>query len=271
MKLQLALCLALVMPSAFSARVVAAEVDARPPDRLIASASGSTQTGSIHGGEGSLNWLHYFTPDALFGIGADHQFISDARLTIGSLRGSSGWGDPASRFVVYGEINYGTGDDNGRNFDYAVAALGFSQAVTRGLSFQLEGRQIDIDRTHGNLPKLGITYLWSRRLLTSAGYAHSVGGNLGTKLFTARLDYYGPYVNFIAGGASGRANPSVLVLQPDQTVPAQTSKEGFIGVGKTFSRGELQLLGDYLKLAESKKVTVTLSFTAYLGSRGRVK
>ena len=49
-------------------------------------------------------------------------------------------------------------------------------------SVQLEARQIDIDTTHGNLPKLGLTYLWTPRLLTNVSYAHSVGGNLGTEL-----------------------------------------------------------------------------------------
>jgi hypothetical protein len=90
-------------------------------------------------------------------------------------------------------------------------------------------------------------------------------------LYTARIDHYGSYLNLFAGGASGRANPSVLVLQPGVTLPAQTSTEGFVGVGKVFPRGELQLIGDYLKLSNTRKYTVTLSFTAYLGSRGRPK
>ena len=76
----------------------------------------------------------------------------------------------------------------------------------------------------------------------------------------------------MVGGASGRADP---VRHRDsarrRALPAIDSKQGFIGIGKTFKRGEMQLLGDYLEMGESEKVTITLSFTAYLGSRGRMR
>jgi hypothetical protein len=249
--------------------LVAAQVDARPPDRLTLSGNGSEfdDTGD-RGGGGSLNWLHYFTPDALIGIGAEHQFIEDSSWTFGSLRGAYSRGQPSSRFTVFGEAHYGDGDDIGREFDYSVAVLGISQGFTTRFSVQLETRQIDIDRTHGNLPKLGLTYVWTPRLLTNVSYADSVGGNLGTELTSVRVDYYGRLANLLIGGAFGKADPIVL-NSPGLSLPAQDFTEGFIGLGKTFSRGEVQLLGDYLKLDESEKVTLTLSFTVYVGSRGR--
>jgi hypothetical protein len=113
--------------------------------------------------------------------------------------------------------------------------------------------------------------LWSPRLLTNVGYAHSVSGNLNTEVFTGRLDRFGQHANFIVGCAFGQADPSVVNLQPGLSLPSQTLKQGFIGIGKTFSGGEIQMLADYLQLEESEKVTVTLSFTAYLGARGRAQ
>jgi hypothetical protein len=250
------------------ARSLAAEVDARPPDRLTLSGNGSRFSDTHdEGAGGSLNWLHYFTPNAMFGVGAEHQYIEESKWTFGSLRGAWSRGEPGSRFTIFGEANYGQGDDDGRDFDYGIAVLGFSQSFTSKFSVQLEGREIDIDTTNGNLPKLSLTYVWTPRLLTSVSYAHSVGGNLGTELMSTRLDFYGP-LNLILGGAFGDADPSV-VNQPGLTLPAQDTREGFIGIGKTFSRGEVQLIGDYLKLGDSEKVTVFLSFTAYVGSRGR--
>lgn len=248
----------------------AAEVDARPPDRLTLSASGSRQIDVDNGGSGSLNWLHYFTPDAIFGLGAEHQFIADARLNFGSVRGSWSHGEPGSRWSILGDANYGKGDDGLRTYDYSVASLGISRAITKKLYVELEGRQIDIDTTHGNLPKLGFTYVWSPHLLTYVSYARSVGGNLGTELTAAHIQYYGPYVNLKVGGSSGRADPSVIVILPgDRALPAVDSTQGFVGVSKVFERSEVQLIGDYLKTGESEKVTLTLSFTAYLGRRGR--
>lgn len=254
------------------AHVVAQTVDARPPDRLTLSANGSELTDiDEDGGGGSLNWLHYFTPNAVMGLGAEHQYIADSKWNFGSIRGSWSHGERASKFNINAEVNYGNGDENDREFDYSVAVLGLSQSFSDWFSVQLEGRQIDIDTTHGNLPKLGFTFVLTPRLLTSISYADSVGGNLGTQLTAARIDYYGQHVNFLIGGASGTADPNVVNLLPGVTLPSQDLQQGFVGLGKTFSRGEVHLMGDYLQLGESEKVTVTLSFTVYVGSRGRTQ
>lgn len=263
------LYLSLATSSLASVGARAAEVDARPPDKLTLSGSASRQIDVDDGGGGSLNWLHYFAPGALIGLGAEHQFIADARLNFGSVRGSVSRGEPGSRFTFFGEANYGKGDDGGRDFDYSVAVLGVSHGFSPKFYVELESRQIDIDTSHGNLPKLGLTYVWTPRLLTYVSYARSVGGDLGTELTSARIEYFWPALNLKIGGATGRADPSVLVLQPGISLPAVSSKQGFVGVGKTFERGELQLTGDYLETGEAEKVTVTLSFTAYIGSRGR--
>jgi hypothetical protein len=266
-----ALCLSSVIAYTLApARVLAAEVDARPPDRLTLSGSRSTFVDADdEGGGGSLNYLHYFTPNVIFGLGGEHQFVEDAKLTFGSLRGAMGWGEPASRTTIAAEVHYGDGDDNGREFDYAIGVLALSQSFTSKFSVQLETREIDIDTSRGNLPKLGLSYVWSPHFVTQVGYAHSVGGNLGTELFTGRMDYYGKHLNLMLGGSSGRANPAVLVLQPGVVLPASNSKQGFLGIGKTFRHGEVMLMGDYLEVSGVEKVTATLSFTAYLGSRGR--
>ena len=246
----------------------AAEVDARPPDRLTLTASGSRQDDVDDGGAGSLNYLHYVTPNTLFGVGAEHQFIGEATLTFGSARAAWGRGAPGSRTTLFGEANQGQGDDGGRGFDYSVYVLGISRALTAKLSFELEGKEFDIDTTHGTLPKVGVSYLWTPRLLTNAAYAKSFGGNLGTELTTARIDYYGSLANLKLGAATGRANPDVLRLQPGITMPATETRQGYIGIGKNFKQWEVLILADYLETDLVEKVTLTLSFTAYLGARG---
>jgi hypothetical protein len=257
----------LIAVCSLPANAPAAQVDARPPNRLTLTASGSRQDDVDDGGTGSLNYLHYLTPNALFGVGAEHQFIEEATLTFGSARAAWGRGEPGSRTTLFGDANYGDGDDDGREFDYEVYALGINQALTTKLSVELEARDFDIDTTTGILPKLGVSYLWSPRLLTYISYAQSVSGNLGTELTTGRIDYYGSYLNLKLGAATGRANPAVLVLQPGITLPATRTRQGYAGIGKTFKRGEVQLIADYLETGEAEKVTLTLSFTAYLGAR----
>ena len=127
-----------------------------------------------------------------------------------------------------------------------------SHGFTSKFSAVLETRQIEIDTTHGNLPKLGLSYLWTPRVLTTVAYAQSVGGNLGTELTSVRIDYYGN-VTLTAGGAWGQADPSVVNVTPGLSLPAQDTRQGFVGIGKTFSRGEILLLGDYLELERERK------------------
>jgi hypothetical protein len=270
------LSLAILSLSSFAVAMpaVAAEIDARPPDRLTLSGNGSNLTDvgvDEDGYGGSLNYLHYFTPDVIFGVGGEYQSIAESSWAFGSIRGAYGHGAPSSRFTIFGEFHRGNGDDDGRDFTYQVGVLGLSQSIGSHFSVQLEGRQIDIDTTHGNLPKLGITYLWTPSFSTNVSYANSVGGNLGTELTTARLDHYGKHLNFLMGGAIGQADPSVVNLPVGVSLPVQDLTQGFVGIGKSFSWGEMQLLGDYLELESSEKITVTLSFTAYLGSRGRAQ
>lgn len=253
-----------------SGYVRAAEVDARPPDRLTLTANGSTLTDSDDGGGGSLNYLHYVTPDALFGLGAEHQFIADSRWTFGSLRGSMGYGQPASRFNISGEVQYGEGDENERQFDYAVGVIAISQSFTNKLSVQLEERYIDIDTSRGHLPKISLSYLWSPKVFSTVSYAHSTGGNLGTELTSARIDVFGQSMKLMFGGAVGTADPTVINLVPGLDSAPRDLRQGFLGIGRTFGRGEINLIGDYQEMEESERVTVTLAFTAYLGSRGRL-
>jgi len=245
----------------------AAEVDARPPDKLAFSASGVRLVDVDDGGGGSLNYLHYVKPDALFGVGVEHQFIADSQWTFGSLRGAYGFGAPETKTTLYGELHGGQGDEDGRNFDYRVGVLGLSQSFSKQYSVQLETRQIDVDRSRGNLPKLGVTYLWSPHWSTNVSYAKSVSGNLGTELTSARIDYYGRALTVFVGAATGSADPVVLNLQPGITLPVNNLKQGFAGVGRTFSFGELQLVGDYLEAGDSERISVLLSFTAYFPRR----
>jgi hypothetical protein len=263
-------CLPLLIPALLGAASSnATEVDARPPDRLTLTATDAQfRESDASGASGSLNWLHYFTPDAIIGLGAEHQYVEEAKLNFGSLRGSVGRGEAGSRLTMYGEVHYGEGDDDGREYDYAVGALGLSKSFTPRFSVQLETRQFDIDTTRGNLPKLGLSYLWTPRLSTTASYAHSIGGNLGTELYALRIDHYGDHLNVMAGGASGRADPSVLNLEPGVVLPASDTTQAFFGLGKSFSKGELQLIGDWLEVSDTEKVTITLSFTLFVGYRG---
>jgi hypothetical protein len=150
-----------------------------------------------------------------------------------------------------------------------LIALGAALPLYENLSLQLEDRQIDIDTTHGNLPKIGLSYVWTPRVQTTVSYADSVGGNLGTHLTSLRFDLFPGTVHLIAGGVHGKADSVVVNLQPGTRVPARTLHEGFLGISRMFGRTEVLLLGDYLELGQSERVTGTLNVTIHLGSASR--
>lgn len=256
-------CLASLAAWSFMSSVHAA--DARPPNKLAFMASGVRLTGVDDGGGASLNYLHYLSANGLVGVGVEHQFIADSKWTFGSLRGSYGFGAPERRTIIYGELHGGEGDDDGRSFDYGVGVLGVSQSLTSKFSVQLETRQIDVDLSEGNLPKIGVTYVWTPQWATNISYAKSVSGNLGTKLTSARIDHYGTHLNAFLGGATGSAAPVVLNLGPGITQPVNDLNEVFLGLGKPFPRGELQVVGDYLESGDSERITLTLNFIMYFG------
>jgi hypothetical protein len=243
----------------------AAAAPAGPDDRLFVSANGSTLEDADDGYGGLVRWLHYFSADALLGLGAEYQSIGDAHWTVGTITGTATrTARSGARSSLYGEVTWGKGRVSDRPYTHAIEALGFIQSWLGGFGLQLEDRQIDVDQTHGNLPKVALSYAWNPRVLTTASYSNSITGNLGTELYALRLDLYGKNANLLTGAAYGDATPAIFNIQTGVVTPAQRLREGYLGVSFPFTAGEFSAVGDYLKLADSERITLTLSFNFYL-------
>lgn len=235
-------------------------------DRIALSADGSTLSHTDGGGGGSVGWLHNFNADTLFGLAAEHQQLSVSRWTFGSANGAILFGPDTQRYAVSAEAHEGSGDDGPRRFHYYIEALGVSGTYFRQLTASLEDRRIDVESTHGNLPKFQLAYLWNPHLQTAASYSQSVSGNLGTRLGAVRFDVYEPGVNYIAGAAYGPASAAVLGL--GITVPVHRLKEGYVGLDKPLPhlRSDLSLIADYQDLSVSKRATITLNYIFHIGA-----
>ena len=267
-----AICLAVAVGSREGATAEQPPAPASAADeRLVLTADGSTLTGGSGGGGGSVTWLRNIDSGAVIGAGADYQQIANAHWTTGVLSGSLALGQGNPKAHLYAEVHEGAGDIGVHAFHYSLAAAGVLGTLTPRFSVQLEERRIDIDTSHGNLPKFGLSFRATPQLLASASYAYSLGGNLGTKLATLRFDYSGKSFSGIVGAAGGYAAPSVLNLLGQVVRPSPTLTEGFAGIGKPFARTEWLLLGDYQDLAGFKRTTITLACTVHLGERGHSK
>jgi hypothetical protein len=253
-----------------------AAADAAPPapastvgDRLLFSANGATLTGGSGGGGASAQWSHTFAPQDVIGAGAEYQQIANAHWTNGVLSGALGLGSGTPATAVYAEAHEGFGDIGAHGFDYSVITAGLLNSPTPWLTVQLEERRIDVDTSHGNLPKLGLSFHVATPLLVSVSYADTAGGNLGTRLTTLRVDYAGPAVNAFAGAAHGQAAPAVLNLLGQIVRPGPKLNELFAGIGRSVGRSDWQLLADYTDLEGFKRTTITLLCTLHLDGGGR--
>jgi hypothetical protein len=238
-------------------------------ERLVLTTNGSTLTGGSGGGGGSVTWLRNIDSDAVIGAGAEYQQIANAHWTTGVLSGSLGLRQGKTKPHVYVDAHEGAGDIGTHAFHYSLVTAGVLSTLTPRLSVQLEERRIDIDTSHGNLPKLGLSFRATPQLLASASYAYSVGGNLGTKLTTLRLDYSAKSLSAIGGVAWGPAAPAVFDLIGQVVRPGPALKEGFVGIGKPLGRAEWLLVSDYQDVGGTKRTTITLACTVHLRARGQ--
>ena len=233
------------------------------------SANGETLSGGSGGGGASALWSHSFAPQVVIGAGAEYQQIANSHWTNAVLSGSLGLGSGTPPASLYAEAHEGAGDIGTHSFDYSVVTLGLLYAASPWLTAQLEERRIDVDTSHGNLPKLGLSFRVAKPLLVSASYADTAGGNLGTRLASLRLDYSAAALTALAGAANGRAAPAVLNLLGQIVQSSPRLMELFAGVGHSFGRADWQLLADYQDIESFKRTTITLLCTVHLDGRSR--
>ena len=239
-------------------------------ERLLFSGNGSALSGDNgdHGGGGaSAQWITQSASGNLLGLGAEYETIYNSHWTLGNFNGLLALGQSRVKTSLYAEAHLGSGDTAGVPFHYTNVAGGLISAVTSWLSVQLEDRYIDVQPSRGHLPKVGLAFHPATEILASLSYAQSFGGNLDTKLGTARLDHVGPHFSWLVGVAYGPVAPIVLGVIGGQTVGSvRKVKEGFLGAGKSFGRTDWQLIGDYQDLEGFKRTTITLNCTVHLGT-----
>ena len=239
--------------------------------RLVLSTDGSMLSGGSGGGGGSATWLGNFGSGATLGAGAEYQQIANAHWALGTVSGAVGLGRIPAASHLYAELHEGSGDIGPRAFHYSLVLGGLQSEIAPGLSMQLEERRIDIDTSHGNLPKLGLSYRATLQALLSVSYAHSLGGNLGTRLTSARLDYYWRQFSTITGVTWGPAAPAVFDLLTQTVRPGPSLREGFLGASTSLGHTDWLLLGDYQDVAGTRRTTLTLMCTMHLGAAGQTR
>src|SRR5258708_13298269 len=83
-------------------------------DRIVLSVNGSTLPGTNGGGGGSVGWLHNFDPATLAGVAVEHQVLSVAHWTFGSVNGSLTPYLSDARYSFHCHAHRGSSDDSPR-------------------------------------------------------------------------------------------------------------------------------------------------------------
>lgn len=249
-------------------------------DRIAIGFQGESLTNTSGGGGGSLTWLHNYSADALAGVGVEHQVLANSHWTFASLNGAYSMGQGDQRYSIYGEAHEGGGNSGDRALNYHIEAVGLVGTYFHRLSVQLEDRQFFVDTVSGNLPKLGVSYLWNPHFQTSVSYSYSVGSNLGTRLLAGKFDIYEPGVNWLTGFSVGQATAAVLtpgatIQGQPASIPGLRVKEGYVGATVPLPswRSEISLILDYQKLyspfVNSKRFQGNLNYVFHIGHHGK--
>jgi hypothetical protein len=247
-------------------------------DRIALGLQGESLTNTSGGGGASIAWLHNFNADALAGVGVEHQALANAHWTFGSLNGSYSIGQGDQRYSFYGEAHEGGGNSGNKTLNYHIEALGVAGTYFHRLSVLLEDRQFYVDTVSGNLPKLGVSYLWNPHIQTSVSYSYSIGSNLGTRLLGGKIDLYEPGLNWLGGFSFGQATAAVLtgsnVIGVPDSIPGLRVKEGYVGATLPLPRlrSELTLILDYQHLSStfisSDRFQGNLNYIFHVGHHG---
>jgi hypothetical protein len=224
-------------------------------DRLIVGANGATVSGAGRGAGGSASWVEDL-PKAVVALTADYQTLGSSRWGYGaiSVSFSSGSG------TYYAEINRGAGEnglaDGNHHFAYDAATIGAGATIGKKVSLQLETRQIDIDTAHGNLPKATFEYLWLPGLRTSATYARSVTGNLGTKITALGLEY-DRTVTWLAGAGAGHVSPPIVNLESSQSVAQY--RQAYVGISTEPASTVWSVVIDHLRVGGIRRTMLSVT------------
>jgi hypothetical protein len=248
-------------------------------DRILLGANGESLTNTSGGGGALIGWLHNFDADVLAGVGVERQVLANAHWTFGSLNGSYSIGQGDQRYSFYGEAHEGGGNSGARALNYHIEAVGVAGTYFHKLSVLLEDRQFYVDTVSGNLPKLGVSYLWNPHLQTGLSYSYSAGSNLGTRLLGGKIDIFEPGLNWMGGFSFGQATAAVLTGSVGSeglptSVPGLRVKEGYVGATLPLPRirSEVSLILDYQSLTstfvDSKRFQGNLNYIFHVGHHG---
>jgi len=227
-------------------------------DDLYVSGRFETTSVSGVGGGGGIDWYHSGSPRRTLKLGFSAFALRDAKWALGT-------GGAIFRFgptVVAAEGTIGHSNVEG-SFVHTYGSLARPLGGPR-VAGDAECHFIGGRSARGVLAKAGLTLLLRPSLVMQAGYFHSLGGTLGSRLAVTKIVASRGSRRYLIGGSVGRSSPSVLGFIDQQRT--QSLRHVFAGAALPLGTG-----GEVLVVLEHYDLDVTsrslLSLTWKVGRR----
>ena len=231
-------------------------------DALIVSGLLEGNAGAGRGGGGAIDWVRTRADGTTLSAGLAHYAFPTTQWTL--ARGGAG-----RRFddglILQGEVSAGGGRGDGGNFSYLIVLARLYYQVAPALYLGVEDRYVDIAAAHGHLPKVSALIVASPAVSADLGYSRSVGGNLDSDFFSARIDWQTPVARLFGGVVSGNIAPPIVNVDVGATAPSGALREWFVGLAVPISRFEVTMSVDMITLSDTRRQIITLGVRIPIG------
>jgi hypothetical protein len=207
---------------------------------------------SANGRGGAIDWIGCARNATVYTAGAASYSVAGSRWAFARGGAAREWRENVWLAV---DAAAGSGRTPSESFDYLTLRDSVTVRLRERWFAKLEHQYIDIATDHGHLLKVAASALATSAILLEAAATRSLGGNLGTRSYSGRVDWVDARGRLYAGGAHGRTTPQAVDIITGQHLPDAIARQWFAGAALSMARGELQFAFDDQRTAGSRRRT----------------
>jgi hypothetical protein len=209
---------------------------------------------------GGIEWLRTTRPSAtlnggayVFSVGGANWRYGRVGVTLVRPRGTA----------LFLQADVGSGHQARSEFTYQIYRGSLTRALGgTGLSVEAEDQYAHVGGARGHVARLGAAYSFKPAITARLAYYGSLGGNLGARYVSARIDAERHEFSFLAGVVAGHSGAGVNGLFSAASIPR--SREIFAGAKSVRPTRELILVLSTLRLRGVDRYSFTLAYRVRL-------
>jgi hypothetical protein len=225
-------------------------------DALLFTAEHYDLAAGASGRGGAIDWIGCAANAAVYTAGAAAYSVAGSRWAFARGGAALEWRENVWLAL---DGSTGSGRTPSQSFDYLTLRDSVTVRLRERWFAKLEHQYIDIATDRGHLVKLAASALATPAILLEAAITRSVGGNLGTRSYSARADWVAARGRLYAGGAHGRTTPQAVDIITGNRLSDAITRQWFAGAALSIGRGEAQFAFDDQRTAGSRRRTFVIA------------